>query len=653
MAKLNTPSRKYCPYFTDTLGLIRKRKIQALKRYHRTKCESHKLYYIEIRNVFKQALVSEKKAYYRHLFNNNSNCKRLWTDLKKMGVIKRTRPEISSSLGDAKTINEYFISQIPQTTISDELIAYYNWTVPPGHLLKFKPLDENTFYHILKRITSNSAGIDGITLHMIQLLFPIGLHAFLNIVNCSLEQGVFPDIWKTAIITPIPKKSPVQSLDDIRPISILSLLSKILEKHIHNQIVDYLDGINFLPVLQSGFRVGHSTQTALLKVINDICASWDKYKLTCLVLLDYSKAFDTLSHKLLIAILHSSGIRGTALDLFKSYVLDRKQAVKFNSQLSEPLHIKCGVPQGSILGPLLFTLYVASIGTALTHMNFHQYADDLQLYMEFTVNNYQEAFQCVNTDLEEVCKWSADHGLFLNSGKSKVLIIGPKVLRNKLNVNNVKVFVNGSNIELVPHARNLGVVLDNDLNFSQHISIKIRSAFVILKYLYVLKWYLPTDIKIKLTEVLVMNSVAYGLNVYGHLLTKDLMSRLQYIQNSCIRYAYNVNRREHITPYLAKAETLNIKQRCVYSMSVLLFKILKSKSPIYLFRHLQFYNDIHCFNTRNRDTIIIPLHRSDKYKGSFSYMAAYIYNRYKYLFLQTSTVSTFKNKFKLALLNEN
>ncbi len=203
-------------------------------------------------------------------------------------------------------------------------------------------------------------------------------------INCSLITGIVPSAFKAAIVRPILKKkgSECEQLSNYRPISLLPFLSKILEKVAAKQLVSHLEKHNLLARFQSGFRRGHSTETAVARITNDILASNDSGKVTALVLLDLSAAFDTIDHEILLARLETEvGIRGTALSWFRSYLTGRTQVVSCNGQVSQSRRVTCGVPQGSVLGPLLFSIYTRPLEQVVKRHSppCHFYADDTQL----------------------------------------------------------------------------------------------------------------------------------------------------------------------------------------------------------------------------------------------------------------------------------
>ena len=236
-----------------------------------------------------------------------------------------------------------------------------------------------------------------------------------RIVNGSLMSGVFPSCYKEALVTPLLKK---QSLDcnllqNYRPVSNLTLISKTIEKVVSAQLNTYLKDNNLLEPCQSAYRQGHSTETALVRVQNDVICAVGQQKAVLLVLLDLSAAFDTVNHQLLIKTLQQLGIRGTMLHWFSTYLVGRLQRIKVNGVTSQPKLLECGVPQGSVLGPILFTIYTASLGQLLRQLDvqYHFYADDSQLWVIFKPPELDTAIGQMEKCIASVQKWMLSHQL--------------------------------------------------------------------------------------------------------------------------------------------------------------------------------------------------------------------------------------------------
>lgn len=301
--------------------------------------------------------------------------------------------------------------------------------------LTFVSIDEIEVLKIISGIKSNATGADGINILTLNLCIPYLLPYITHIINFCLMNSVFPTSWKKAHVIPIPKISNPQNFNDLRPISILPTLSKVLEKAIENQMLEHLNKNNIIQATQSGFRSGHSCTTALLKITDDVLEAFDKGKLTLLILLDYSKAFDTLNHNILNAVLHFIGFNESSLNLLSDYLTNRSQAVKYESNISNYLCLDKGVPQGSILGPLLFSIYTSNFPTAFASCSQHYYADDTQLYFSFSLEESVQAISALNYDLINLGVFSRNHCLKLNSSKTKAIIFGKKVLRENFLVN--------------------------------------------------------------------------------------------------------------------------------------------------------------------------------------------------------------------------
>ena len=293
----------------------------------------------------------------------------------------------------------------------------------------------------------------------------------LNLINASLTSGYVPQSFKIAVIKPILKKPNLDpnDLSNYRPISNLPFPSKILEKAVTKQLCSFLQSNSTLEVFQSGFRPHHSTETALLKVLNDLLLSSDKGFISLFVLLDLSAAFDTIDHLILIDRLKNLiGLCGQALSWFRSYLSERHQFVYTANESSCRSRVRYGIPQGSVLGPLLFSLYMLPLGNIIHNhgIHFHCYADDTQLYISAkpdTIVNQSTMEAC----LKDMKEWMAHHFLLLNSGKTEILVVSPKSIRNKMP--DISLHLDGVSVASSAAIKNLGVIFDPELSFVTHI----------------------------------------------------------------------------------------------------------------------------------------------------------------------------------------
>ena len=266
-----------------------------------------------------------------------------------------------------------------------------------------------------------------------------------HIFDYSLQHSAFPSVWKKANILPLPKTKNPKEAKDYRPVRNLCVLGKALEKVVHKQVAEFLENNKLLDKFQSGFRKNHSTVTALLKVTDDIRAAMDMRLLTLQVLLDHSKAFDCVHHGLLLAKLKYFGFSDSAIGWFSSYLTGRSHRVFLSSELfSEWIDIVTGVPQGSVLGPLLFLIYISDLSRAIVHSLYHVYADDIQLYLHFSINDFVTLLRLMVLDVIKVSEFCLYHNLILNVAKTQVIIFGTQRYLTQLNNLNLPPFtVNG------------------------------------------------------------------------------------------------------------------------------------------------------------------------------------------------------------------
>ena len=297
---------------------------------------------------------------------------------------------------------------------------------------------------------------------------PAILPAITTIMNNSFNTKTFARLWKIAEVTPVPKSGDSEEPCNHRPISLLPVLSKVSEGLAHRQFADFLSANKKLAKTQSGNRKLHSTETALLCVTDDLLRAMDDKKVSVIVLLDMSKAFDSVRHDILLQKLHELGISSPSLDWFHSYLTDRYQRVRIHDSVSELLPLKYGVPQGSILGPALFSIYVNELLSVPEHCKSACYVDDSKLYLSFPSSNINTAIANLNEDLNNICSWCCRNSLLINPDKTKVLFIGvPQLLRR---LPTVPVSMLGIEITPVAVAKDLGIYIDQSLTYNDHVT---------------------------------------------------------------------------------------------------------------------------------------------------------------------------------------
>nr|CAI5840148.1 unnamed protein product [Callosobruchus analis] len=461
-----------------------------------------------------------------------------------------------------------------------------------------------------------------------------------HIVNECILRNYFPVRWKHALIMPLPKISQPSELKDLRNISILPTLSKVLERVLETQIREHLQRHDLIVDVQSGFRPAHSCATALLGVVDDVLCGADRGDLTALVLLDYTKAFDRIHHGLLLAMLHYYGFSHNAESLMCSYFKNRQQQIVLNNEYSYSTELTMGVPQGSILGPLLFIAYTSNLHFSLHHCKAQFYADDTQIYLSFPPDQVLSACELINKDLENLVRASRNICLDLNPSKSEIMLFGPKKWRDKCEPL-VKIKLNQNILRLTPVVRNLGLYLDKDLRFEEHINKCCRKAYCNLKLIYGQRFFLNRSTKIMLCNSLVLSHFSFCDVVYGNCLTKFSSDKIQRVQNACLRLTFGIRKYDSVTVKFTDLGWLNMKQRRLLHSLVLYHKIVINKLPSFLYKKLNFRHMVHNRNTRNKTQLTPVYHTTTLFERSFSYNIGKLYNNIPQQF-KTLPVNLFK-----------
>ncbi len=475
-----------------------------------------------------------------------------------------------------------------------------------------------------------------------------------HVVNRSLIAGIFPSSYKIAHVTPLIKKpgADCENLSNYRPISNLKFVSKVVERVAASQLQQYLMDNNLYGKLQSAYRKHHSTETALLRVQNDITRALDNRKDVVLVLLDLSSAFDTVDHQILLHRLRDRfGIGGTALEWFSSYLSDRKQVVSICGQTSESQSLACGVPQGSVCGPFLFTLYTSPIEDVITShgVNAMFYADDSQLYLTLQSCDRTEQLQRLEECVRDVKAWTVSNRLLLNDLKTEVVHFTSRFMREPDPISSFT--VDSSDVRVAAQARNLGVIMDRHFTLSSHLNNVCRSASLAIHKIGQIRKYIDNSTTERLVHAFVTsrldanNSLLYGLP------STDI-AKLQRIQNSAVRLVSKANHDIGIV----RSEQLHwlpIKDRIVFKILLITYKALNDLAPPYISELLTHYTPRRTLRSSSQCLLAPPSSRevSTAYYGNkaFSVSAPRLWNALPFEIRNARSLATFKRMLKTHL----
>ena len=394
------------------------------------------------------------------------------------------------------------------------------------------------------KIKSNATGVDNIEPRFFKILLPKLLPYVCHLFNTILTTSTYPKQWKLAKILPVLKPN-----GDFRPIAILSYLSKAFEHLCLVQMHEFISSNSLLNTKQSGFRKNRSCATTIIDVTEEIRVFHDKKFVTFLLLLDFSKAFDTIDHNILCSKLYNKfRFSKTAVKLIKSYLTGRHQAVYLPSRNSCFLPVSTGVPQGSILGPLLLSIYINDLPDTLRHCNYHLYADDVQLYYSCCPSDVEHAIALINEDLRALFNWSCLKKLLLNPSKSKCIVVN----KNNFPTESIsKLTVNSEPIEYVNKAKNLGFTFNNTLNWDHHINEAIFKTVGKIRALWRTQKLLPQHVRQLIAKTYLLPTLFYGVEAFAGC-REESRRKLNVALNDIARYVFAIHRGEHITSFANK-----------------------------------------------------------------------------------------------------
>ena len=588
-------STVFNPWYSPALRALKKTCRKAENLWKRTRALPDLLHLKSLIKTYNDSIKAAKQSYYSKCVSSSlGNPRRLWNTVNHL--LHRRPPSAlptDSSASISDTFASFFSDKILKirTVISTgnahRSVSPHSEPPPQRNcqLLSFTPATTDEIARLLNSSPDKQCDLDPIPTSLLKKCSTVLLPTLTNIINLSLTAGTFPDSFKHSVVTPLLKKPSLdkESLSNYRPISNLSMLSKLTEKLVKCRLTDYLSTNSLLNPLQSAYVKSHSTETVLLSLHDRLVKSIGKQELTAVCLLDLSAAFDTIDHDILRHRLSSwFHIDGTALSWISSYLSSRTFAVSALGQLSSVQPLNFGVPQGSVLGPLLFTLYTAPLSSLISSfsVDHHLYADDTQLFISFKPQLFLQTAELLNAVFAAVANWMASNMLSLNPSKTEFLVIGSPGQLSKLNSPTLLL---SSETVVAPasSARNLGVIFDSHLSFRDHISSLVKSCFFHIRDLRRIRPYLDTNTAALIATSLVQSKLDYCNSLFLNLPAYEL-DRLQLVQNTLARVVTKSPRHCHITPVLRSLHWLKIRERITYKVMSLTFNCLLTSQPSYL-----------------------------------------------------------------------
>jgi hypothetical protein len=510
---------------------------------------------------------------------------------------------------------------------------------------------------VVLSMKSKSCSLDPLPTNFVKSCIDTLVPILTQIVNNSFRNGVFPDDCKTALVRPVIKKLDLDRdiLKHYRPVSNCSFLDKLLEKCAYNQLNEYLNANSLYGKVQSAYRRGHSTETALLKINNDVMLALDKRLDVILVLLDLSAAFDTIDHGILLQRLNTRfGIGGNVLNWIRSYLCGRLQQVCIaGSMVSKAKPLEFGVPQGSILGPVLFSLYVTPLEDIISRHGCESmiYADDTQIYIAC---NSEAAVTTLENCVRDLRAWMSSNFLALNDAKTEVIHFTSK-FKNSSNATSLKVNIGDCGIVPAEAVRNLGVMFNSDACMSTQVSHICKTASHSLYRLSKIRKYVNQQTAEKLVHAFISSRIDYCNSLLVGLPDYQIR-RIQSIQNSAARLICGVSVRQqlHVTPLLKNLHWLPVTLRIVFKILCITFKCIHcAYAPQYLKELIIPRKVQRQLRSNDSLTLVVPNGKTLKTYGdrAFSIQAPKLWNNLPGDLRSVESYDGFKNCLKTHLLS--
>ena len=588
------------------------------------------------------------KDFNERINNKVKDSKSFHLALKSCSVIDSRKKKSQEVKYDPDKLNQCFTkhnnANVNEEMISREINKILSSISPFS--LYFRQVSELEVKKIIRTFKSNAAGIDGINTFFVKKSINYSVHALTEVINSSIKWSIFPEKWKKAIVIPIPKCDEPTLEKDYRPISLLNVFAKILEKVVAIQLIEYFINTGLFDKFQSAYKKYHSTTTALLHILDEILKSLDKNEITVMTLLDYSKAFDTANHRLILAKLKALGLTESACNWISSYLHERKQKVSTSKGLSQEITLKNGVPQGSILGPILFTVLTSDLHKSLQHCKYHTYADDTQIYKSGNLTDINTIIRHMNTDLASISNFSKTNCLKLNYTKNKFIIFASKNnLKLLKNMVLDPITIDGQTVERETVVRNLGLYMDEELTFEYHINDLVRRAFGKLKTAWKCGKFLSANCKRIISESYVLSQFNY-MDIIWRTATKRMWDKIQGLQNNCVRFIHKLRKYDHISADFNKLNTLNMNNRTTVHALSYMYKCVTYRAPTYLQEKIKYVSYTHDHDTRGRNELQCTQFNNRYGKRNFFNEVSSIYNKFtsKVELKQNCSILTFKKK---------
>lgn len=582
---------------------------------------NYKLY----RNEYVSEITLAKKTFVNNKIDNCEDQKSMWKAIKEVVLKKDSNKineiiingiKISEESKICNELNSFFVTSVQHIVNTIPYVQYENLIEENPRLqFKFTFIDIITLKTIMKSMNSKKDH-HYVTVNMLLENFDIlGTHLH-HLITSSLHTGIFPEDLKESCIVPIQKIKNTKDPSEIRPVNMLMTLSKVLEKVVHHQLNKYFEENNLLSEKQSGFRQQHSCESLLNLVVTQWKAEVANKNCIVAVFLDLKRAFETINRDILLDKLQRYGVKNKELLWFKSYLENRTQRTRCGDHLSTVLNVNIGVPQGAILGTLLFIIYINDLGKLLKHSKVCMFADDTLIYI--TGKDPDECVRNLNQELKEVEKYLKMNKLKLNTNKTKAMILKGNTDQH--------IWLEGVQIEIVNEIKYLGIVIDKDLKFDPHYNYICKKISKKIAFLRRIRSKISTITAIRIYNTIVKPHFEYCSTLL-FLGSRQMKERLQKLQNKGMRCILRCQRLTPIHYMLNNLQWLSVNQRLTMNVLMFVFKMRIGLLPKYLQDQLVYVSDVQPYNLRNSGDFRLKFSSTNFHQNVLLYNGLKLFNQ--------------------------
>ena len=595
--------------------------------------ESNTKIYKQFRN---QVLSNQRKAerdYYREQFEiNKQDMRKSWKILKFLiGKEDKNAPKqisefvinnkiVTDNTTIANSFNDYFVNvgkTLAQNIKCD--VDPLSYIERSNNAITDPIITVDGIKTIVSQLNNSAAGHDGLPPSIMKQLSVEFAVPLTYLIHSSIIQGDFPEELKLAKVLPIYKADDEQLIQNYRPISVLPFFSKVFEKVIYQHVLDFIDSNSILYARQFGFRKGHSTSHAIITLVEKVSKALDTGKIVVGIYLDIRKAFDCVSHKILLDKLYKIGIRGNIHILLESYLLSRTQYVCYNDCNSDVKPIEYGVPQGSILGPLLFILYMNDFSNSSELLFSILFADDTSVFLEGNI--YTKIIASLNAELLNVTTWLNANKLKINVKKTHYMVFH----KAKVKTSGHDLIMQGNPIQCVTSTKFLGIIIDNKLKWNEHITYIKNKISKSIGILYKTRCYLDKIALKNMYYTFVFPYLIYCNEIWGNAAAVHLDPLIK-LQKKCVRTLTFSDYQAPSEPIFQNLNILNFEKLVIQRISLMMFKYSIGEVPKPISQLFRTNNEYHQYNTRNGSCLHAPIGKSEAIYHTFKYRGIHIWN---------------------------